>query len=692
MKTAWRWLIAALACCGAGCGGAPAAACPEQAGELPVAVIDEAALAPIEASLAAEHGEAERERIRLGLRQAAERWWPEDGGVEDFRALAEEHFFPVGEALDETARHLEYALEMLDGHANEADIELGTFQDLERGPLRPVDALLAAYSPTAHIDEDLFRSGVALAVLLNFPVTTLEQRVAEGTTWSRDRWARARLAGRFENRVPAEVLQEIEEAGAGASLYIDSYNIRMDRLFRGGEAAGFAGDLRLISHWGLREEIRAQYGQEGGIDRQRLVARVMDRIVLQEIPAEVIDSDATDWDPETNLVREAGGTEWREAEREPDVRYAKLLDVFHAAREADPYYPTLPTHVARSFEIDREMSEARVRELLERVLASDVAARVGGIIAARLGRPLEPFDLWYTGFRPVAALDEDDLTRTTRERYVDAEAFRADLPRILGRLGFSAGTAAFLAERIVVEPSRGPGMAVGAMLRDGHARLRTRVGPAGMDYKGYNIAVHELGHTVEQVFSMSRIDHTLLQGVPNTGFTEAFAFLFQARDLELIDRAPPPDPQADALRAIDRVWDAFEIAGVALIDVEIWRWMYEHPAATPAEVREAMVAIARDVWNRYYAPVFGVRDSTILAIYSHIIAYGLYTPDYLIGMVITAQVEDYVRSRDLATEMERMCVLGRLAPDVWMQQAVGAPVTADALLDAAGAALEQGVR
>jgi oligoendopeptidase F len=235
-------------------------------------------------------------------------------------------------------------------------------------------------------------------------------------------------------------------------------------------------------------------------------------------------------------------------------------------------------------------------------------------------------------------------------------------------------------------------MAVGAMLRDGHARLRTRVGPAGMDYKGYNIAVHELGHTVEQVFSMSRIDHTLLQGVPNTGFTEAFAFLFQARDLELIDRAPPPDPQADALRAIDRVWDAFEIAGVALIDVEIWRWMYEHPAATPAEVREAMVAIARDVWNRYYAPVFGVRDSTILAIYSHIIAYGLYTPDYLIGMVITAQVEDYVRSRDLATEMERMCVLGRLAPDVWMQQAVGAPVTADALLDAAGAALEQGVR
>ena len=68
-----------------------------------------------------------------------------------------------------------------------------------------------------------------------------------------------------------------------------------------------------------------------------------------------------------------------------------------------------------------------------------------------------------------------------------------------------------------------------------------------MDYKGFNIAIHELGHNVEQVFSMSRIDHTLLEGVPNTGFTEAFAFLFQARDLELLGQSKA-DPQAAALQ------------------------------------------------------------------------------------------------------------------------------------------------
>ena len=61
-------------------------------------------------------------------------------------------------------------------------------------------------------------------------------------------------------------------------------------------------------------------------------------------------------------------------------------------------------------------------------------------------------------------------------------------------------------------------------MRDAKTRLRTRVGPDGMDYKGYNIAIHELGHNVEQTFSLNGIDHWWLNGVPNTAFTEALAF------------------------------------------------------------------------------------------------------------------------------------------------------------------------
>ena len=57
--------------------------------------------------------------------------------------------------------------------------------------------------------------------------------------------------------------------------------------------------------------------------------------------------------------------------------------------------------------------------------------------------------------------------------------------------------------------------------REDRAHLRTRVPQGGMDYKGYNVAMHELGHNVEQVFSLYEVDHTLLAGVPNNAFTEA---------------------------------------------------------------------------------------------------------------------------------------------------------------------------
>src|SRR5690606_24099172 len=139
---------------------------------------------------------------------------------------------------------------------------------------------------------------------------------------------------------------------------------------------------------------------------------------------------------------------------------------------------------------------------------------------------------------------------------------------------------------------RGAGHAWGAGRRGDPSFLRTRVESGGMDYKGYNIAVHELGHNVEQVLSMNRVDHTLLQGVPNNAFTEALAFVFQERDLELLGLSAE-DPMADALSTLDAFWNTFEIAGVSLVDVDVWHWMYERPDATPAELRDAVVEIAQ---------------------------------------------------------------------------------------------------
>jgi hypothetical protein len=282
--------------------------------------------------------------------------------------------------------------------------------------------------------------------------------------------------------------------------------------------------------------------------------------------------------------------------------------------------------------------------------------------------------------------------------------FQASRPDLLERLGFSAERAAWLATRIVVDPARGAGHALGAVRREDRAHLRTRVSEAGMDYKAYNVAMHELGHNVEQVFSLDGIDHWWLAGVPNNAFTEAFAFLFQERDLELLGLAPRAEDRGAGCLAT--LWNTYEIAGVSLVDMRVWRWLYAHPDATPAALREAVLAIAREVWDRFFAPRLGHPGCEALAIYSHMIAYSLYLPDYALGHIVAFQLAARLRQVEreasahpgaVGAELERIARQGRLTPEAWMRGAVGGPVSAAALLAAARQALEpedwlQGIR
>ena len=266
-----------------------------------------------------------------------------------------------------------------------------------------------------------------------------------------------------------------------------------------------------------------------------------------------------------------------------------LLDDFVAARAVDPYSPTTPTMIARRFDHDREIPEARFVAMMDEVLdlAAGAAYRQAHRQAAR--SPARAVRLWYDGFRARAKHPEAELDALTRKRYPTAQAYKNDIPRLLETLGFAPERARYFASHIVVDPSRGAGHALQAERRGDDPHLRTRVEAGGMNYKGYNIAVHEMGHNVEQICSLYLVDHTLLAGVPNTAFTEALAFVFQARDLELLGLGKP-DAESERLRAISDYWQTFEIAGVALVDLAVWHWMYAHPKATPAELRAATVA------------------------------------------------------------------------------------------------------
>jgi hypothetical protein len=651
--------------------------------------------AALKAELVAKHGEAQRARIDRGVEQVASLWREEDG---DLAAFVREHFIAEPKVLDATFARLERTFEQLDGHFYEMARELRWNTDLDVGPLLPVDPLLAAYDPSAHVTDDLFKSKVGFVVLLNFPLTTLAERTARAKDYSRRQWAEARLAGRFHRRVPSEVQQEVSRAGAEADLYIAEYNLWMHHLVDERGERLFPQGMRLITHWNLRDELKADYAdKEKGLAKQRMIVKVMERIVTQTIPAVVIDNPRVDWNPFTNAVTVAppetveANAPARPARAdtapEPDTRYARLLAHFHAARRMDPYVPVAPTQLARSFELQRELPEERVKALLTQVLASPLVPRVAELIEQRLGRKLEPQDLWFNGFRPGSGRSTEELDRLTRKRYPTAEAFAKDMPRLLQGLGFTKERAAYLAERIRVDPSRGAGHAMPALRRGDFPRLRTRVEKGGMDYKGYNIAVHELGHNVEQVFSLYDVDHTLLAGVPNNAFTEALAFVFQARDLELLGLGKP-DAAAERERVLNTFWGTWEIAGVALVDIAVWRWLYEHPDATPAQLREATEAIAKEHWDRYYAPVLGGQGTPLLGIYSHMISYPLYLPDYPLGHLIAFQIEEHLRKKGpLGAEFERMARYGAVTPDQWMVHATGAPVSAEPLLRATEAAL-----
>jgi len=111
--------------------------------------------------------------------------------------------------------------------------------------------------------------------------------------------------------------------------------------------------------------------------------------------------------------------------------------------------------------------------------------------------------------------------------------------------------------------------------------------------------------------------------------------------------------------------------------------MYEHPDATPAQLKQATLRVAAEIWNRYYAPVIGQRDVVLLAVYSHMVNTALYlrttpsAPDRCAGR------EAVHGKASLGAEVERMARLGSIVPDAWMTQATGAPVGPEALLRAA---------
>ncbi len=96
-------------------------------------------------------------------------------------------------------------------------------------------------------------------------MTTLEERLRDGASWSSQQWAEARLVDRFTRRVPADVNLAVAQAVGEAERYVAGYNIWMHHVLDSDGSRPFPPKMRLLSHWNLRDEIKSQYanGAEG---------------------------------------------------------------------------------------------------------------------------------------------------------------------------------------------------------------------------------------------------------------------------------------------------------------------------------------------------------------------------------------------------------------------------------------------
>jgi len=642
--------------------------------------ISENTIQSVNKQLTDKFGETEKFRIEKGTAQVAMFWQKEDGTEEDFQTFCLENF-TTGDALFVLFEKLERNYEVIGGLFNKMNVDLLFPIHVDDGDtITPVDMMFGSYSPAAHVEEDFFANKIAFISLLNFPHYTLDEKNKLGMEWDELQWAYARMGDQYESRVPAVLTQEQSKVTTEADAYISDYNIYVGNLRDDKNIQYFPAEMKLISHWGLRDELKSHYGQDDGLDKQKIIYQVMKRIINQEIPQEVINTNEYLWNPYENKLSKNGKNV--EFKPEPDVRYDHLRKNFIAVKNIDQYYPFYPTYIERKFEGDMQMPQEQVEKLFIEFVSAPEIREIGKLISQRLGRNLEPFDIWYDGFKSRSGTSEEELNKKVMAKYPGAEAFEKGIAEILVKLEFPKASAEFIASRIKVDCARGAGHAWGAAMKDDYARLRTRATKDGMDYKGFNIAMHELGHNVEQTITLHDVKYYFMNGVPNTAFTEALAFMFQKRDMTILGM-----PRADEhLESLDLAWSLYEIMGVSLVDMNLWKWLYEHPEATPAEIKAATVSIAKDIWNKYYADVFGVKDQEILAIYSHMIDYPLYLSAYPIGHLVEFQLEGAIKNKPFGQEILRIFSSGNLTPDVWMKKNTGNVLANSYLLKSAGEA------
>jgi len=335
----------------------------------------------------------------------------------------------------------------------------------------------------------------------------------------------------------------------------------------------------------------------------------------------------------------------------------------------------------------REISSQEVERLLIAFLKSDVIAEIGALISRRLKRPLKSQDLFYDGFRDGEIWPQAVLNDKVKEKFPSLEAFSKSIPDILIRFGFSPERAQYLKDHIIVEPARGRAHTRQSYTKTAPARLRVPIPNEGWDYITFNAAMHELGHCVENILSLSNTDYYLMSDSPEI-CKECFPLLFQNQDLDAL-QLTKNDSAVSHMKALDEFLMTFWRSGVSLVEIRVWQWIERNPGADAAQLVNAKDQIEKDIWNTFFKPIFNTPDCKTLGKNLLMFNNRLYYSNYPISQIIQYQFMAQMQGKSLGVEMERISRLGRLPPGLWMQSATGSDISPEAFIQAAREACKE---
>ncbi len=639
----------------------------------------------IQRDLTKKFGEKYHERIQTGTSLVAKNWREADGSEEDYGKFCLENFLEDS-LLTENFERIQGNLETENGYLSKIRSKFNEGHDFTDMKEEAVDRFFRKSVPKF----DPFKEKLAFFIQLNFPHYSLSEKREQGKNWDRKKWAMVRLGDLYDENTDPDFKPEAADDVEAFQEYINHYFFRMDHISSPDGTYPFPQGTVLHCHFGLRDNLKQEYTLQGGLARQEITGKVIDHIIGGTVPVEFLNDTSTRWDPWKNKLYRMGssGPEEIEFQTEGLKRYAGLLAEFKNKSSRDQLYDDGSTVLQRNFR-DSKFTPDEIENLIRQFLSDPVITRVGKLISQRLGRPLQPFDIWYSGFQSQAAFRADKLDAMTRLKYPDPAALHKDIPAILMRMGFPGPDAAYIGSHTIVRPIPSGGYSDQPPMRGDTALLTTVFNADGLDYKAFRISMHELGHVVCGVYTTKNIDHFILADVPTAGITEGMAELLAQMNTVGLGLPQAGFEEQKQQLSLATVWYLVDLGGQALTDIETWKWMYGHPDATPEELKRAVLEISSGIWNEYYAEAFGgVRDQHILSIYDHFITGSLYLYNYFIGEMVMFQLYDAFMPGRLAEGLKDACLEGNTLPDLWMEHAVGQKISPDPLLKTARKAVD----